>query len=435
MIQANASRPSVAIVGAGWAGLACALKLARDGYAPIVFESAPEPGGRARRAKLDDTFRDNGQHLMLAGCMALSALFKQIGLRMPRAPFAFTGERRGLSLVHGRGRIGLLLALYRAPGFSMKERWALLRALLGLQRRGWQVADDETVAQWLGACQQPPALIEQFWAPLALAILNTPIDIAAMSKLAPVLRDTLGRGAAALDILQPTADLSASVVTTLVRILTSQGGQVRCSQRVTSVASMPDGRHALTLQHSTASASFDHLVLAVPPWSLAHIDLPFDTTSLTDAFGAQPIATVYLGFANSVRLPTPLMQLAGPTEADARIWAMDRAHCGEPGVIALSLSAAGPWAQLDHEALAQRCLDNLQDALGVSLHAHWHKVVMVHKATPAATPHAKISAAQRHPLPGLWLSGDWTHPVYPATLEAAVATGFAVAEEIIAADR
>jgi squalene-associated FAD-dependent desaturase len=434
MTQANASRPSVAIIGAGWAGLACALGLARAGYAPLVFESAPEPGGRARRAKLDNTFRDNGQHLMLAGCKALSALFKDIGLSMPRTPFAFTGERRGLSLVHGRGRIGLLLALYRAPGFSMKERWALMRALLGLQLRGWQVAEDETVAQWLEMRQQPPTLIEHFWTPLALAVLNTPIEIAAMSKLAPVLRDTLGRGAAALDILQPTADLSASVVTALVRTLESQGGQVHCGQRVTAVASTTDGRYVLTLQHSAAAPIFDHLVLAVPPWSLAHIDLPFDTASLTDAFGTQPIATVYFGFEDGVRLPAPLMQITGPTEADARIWAIDRAHCGEPGVIALSLSADGPWTQLDHEGLAKRCLNHLQASLGMPLHAHWHKVVMVRKATPAATPQAKISAAERHPLPGLWLSGDWTHPVYPATLEAAVAAGFAVAEEIIVAD-
>ena len=40
------SRPSVAIIGAGWAGLACALRLARKGFKPVVLESAPEPGGR-----------------------------------------------------------------------------------------------------------------------------------------------------------------------------------------------------------------------------------------------------------------------------------------------------------------------------------------------------------------------------------------------------
>ena len=434
MAGARASRRSIAIVGAGWSGLACALSLARAGYAPVVFESAPEPGGRARRAKIDGTFRDNGQHLILAGCQALTTLFEAIGLSLPRVPFAFKGDGRGLSLVNRRGRFGLVLALCRAPGFNMKERWALVRALLVLHRRRWQVSEAQTVAQWLKTQQQPPALIEHFWAPLGLAILNTPIEVAAMSRLAPVLRDTLGRGAAALEILQPTADLSASVVTAMVRDLEAQGGQMHCGQRVTGVRALPDGRHALSLQHAQMPTMVDDVVLAVPPWSLAHIDLPFDPTLLIEAFGVQPIATVYLGFEDSVHLPTPLMQLAGPTEADARIWAMDRAHCGEPGVIALSLSADGPWTQLDHDQLAQQCLRQLEASLATRLHAHWHKVVMVHKATPSMTPQAKISAAQRHPLPGLWLLGDWTHPVYPATLEAAVAAGLALTEEIIASD-
>ena len=38
----------VAIVGAGWAGLACAVELVAAGIPVTVFESARQPGGRAR---------------------------------------------------------------------------------------------------------------------------------------------------------------------------------------------------------------------------------------------------------------------------------------------------------------------------------------------------------------------------------------------------
>ena len=431
MSRDEVPRPSVAIIGAGWAGLACALKLARAGYQPIVFESASEAGGRARRAKLDDTFRDNGQHLMLAGCQALVALYNDIGLALPRVPFAYSDGVRNLSLANRRGRLGLLQALLTAS-FSRRECWSILRTLLGLQLRGWQASNDQTVAQWLQTQGQPTSLIEHFWTPLALAILNTPINQAAMARLAPVLRDTLGAGAKALSILQPTADLSCSVVTPLVNAIASYGGRVQCGQRVKVVDVLPDGDYAVTLQHSEEPQRFNHIVIAVPPWALTHIDLPFDTTGLADRFGSQPIATVYLGFDADVRLPAPLMQLAGPADADARVWAMDRAHCGEPGVIAVSLSADGPWTQLEHECLASRCLAHLQTFLGTSLPCRWHKVVAVHKATPAATPEARLSEQERHPSPGLWLTGDWTHPEYPATLEAAVATGLATAEKIIA---
>ena len=123
-------------------------------------------------------------------------------------------------------------------------------------------------------------------------------------------------------------------------------------------------------------------------------------------------------------------QLTGPTDGDARIWAMDRAHCGEPGVIALSLSAEGPWLTLNTDALVACCIRNLQTVVGPQV-CRWHRVVNVRRATPDATPNACLPPEKRQPMPGLWLCGDWTHPEYPATLEAAVQTGFAVAEKII----
>ena len=38
----------VAILGAGWAGLAAAVELVRAGLQPTVFEAARSVGGRAR---------------------------------------------------------------------------------------------------------------------------------------------------------------------------------------------------------------------------------------------------------------------------------------------------------------------------------------------------------------------------------------------------
>ncbi len=431
MSTPDASHASVAIIGGGWAGLSCALRLAHAGYQPVVYESAPEPGGRARRARLEDAWRDNGQHLMLAGCRSLDKLLHEIGVTLPRVPFAYTDGAHSFSLVGQRGRRGLINALLGARGYSWAERGRMVGALTMMQLQGWTAPAEQTVAGWLRQQKQPAALINTFWEPLALAILNTPIAQAAMSRLMAVLRDTLGVDCDALAILQPTANLSASVVAPLVRAIEAAGGHVHCGQRVTAIQRHGDARYNMMLKHTDTAQAFDRVVLAVPPWTLPHIDLPFSTTTLVERFGAQPIATVYLGFDAHVQLPTPLVQLAGPTDADARIWAMDRAHCGEPGVMTISLSAAGPWTALDHATLAERCIQNLQSAIGLNAPCHWHRVVSVACATPGATPAAHLQPGEQHPLPGLWLAGDWTHPHYPATLEAAVASGFAAAQKII----
>ena len=422
-------RPKVAIVGAGWAGLSCALRLTQSGFQPVLFESAPEAGGRARRARVNDHWRDNGQHLMLAGCGSIQKLVNTLGLKLPQVPFHYVDGARQLKLPD-QGIWRLPIALLRAKGFSLGERLALIRAILSLNLKGWLVPSDQTVEEWLHTQHQPNTLIEHFWTPLALAILNTPLKQASMQRLASVLRDTLGTGADALSILQPTGNFSESIINPWVAAIESAGGQINCGHRVTRIESIAGGYHVM-LQGEVLPKYFDQVVLAVAPWTLPRLQLPFDGSVMAQRFGFQPIGTVYLGFDSTVHLPATLIQLAGPSSNDARIWAMDRAHCGEPGVIALSLSADGPWVALDHVTLAQYCLERLRD-FGLHAPCRWQRVVAVHKATPAASLNAQILPGEAAPLPGLWLSGDWTHPIYPATLEAAVDSGWQTAEQIIA---
>ncbi|MGI9142499.1 MAG: hydroxysqualene dehydroxylase, partial [Fluviibacter sp.] len=332
---------SVAIVGGGWAGLACALKLAQAGYTPVVFESAPEPVGRARRAPVEGRNRDNGQHLMLGGCQSLQTLFQAAGMQLSTVPFQFQSGARQLSVPAKAGRISLSIALLRARGFSWYERYRLICALLSLQAHGWRVAQMQTVADWLQQTKQPASLINEFWVPLALAILNTPLNQAAMWRFTTVLRDTLGQGGSALALLQPAANLSKSIVDPIVSAIKKAGGSIRCGERVLGVEPTASG-YQLLLNES--SLDFDQVVLTVPPWALNHLTLPsaINHGNWAARFGSQPIATVYLGFEASFRLPAPLLQVAGPMPDDARVWAMDRAHCGEPGVVTISLSAEGP---------------------------------------------------------------------------------------------
>ena len=55
----------VAVVGAGWAGLAAAVELVQAGFPVEMYEAARQVGGRARRVELDGHLLDNGQHILL----------------------------------------------------------------------------------------------------------------------------------------------------------------------------------------------------------------------------------------------------------------------------------------------------------------------------------------------------------------------------------
>src|SRR5258707_14096714 len=70
----------VAVVGAGYAGLAAAMALVRAGCAVTLFESNRTPGGRARRVEYRGALLDNGQHLLLGAYRETLALMRGVGV-------------------------------------------------------------------------------------------------------------------------------------------------------------------------------------------------------------------------------------------------------------------------------------------------------------------------------------------------------------------
>jgi protoporphyrinogen oxidase len=80
-MRAAASTGCVHVVGAGLAGLAAAIALADTGRCVILYEAAPQAGGRCRSyfdAELGCRI-DNGNHLLLAGNRAALDYLDRIG--------------------------------------------------------------------------------------------------------------------------------------------------------------------------------------------------------------------------------------------------------------------------------------------------------------------------------------------------------------------
>ena len=75
----------IAIVGAGWAGLAAAVHAVQAGHAVTVFEAAPQPGGRARGVPLTlpdgrELMVDNGQHILIGAYTESLRLMRTVGV-------------------------------------------------------------------------------------------------------------------------------------------------------------------------------------------------------------------------------------------------------------------------------------------------------------------------------------------------------------------
>ncbi|MBK7898085.1 MAG: FAD-dependent oxidoreductase [Betaproteobacteria bacterium] len=401
------SQLRVAVVGAGWAGLAAAVDLVTAGASVTLFEAGRQPGGRARRAATrDGPPLDNGQHLFLGAYRECLALMRRVGAEpevlFDRRPLRVS-DNAGFSLALPRlpAPLNLAWGLLAARGVTAREKLATALWMQGLKARQFVLAADTTVADWLDAAGQTGVLRRRLWEPLCLAALNTPAERASAQVFAHVLRDSLGSPRRAdTDLLLPRVPLSAVFPDPAVAWLAARGAELRFGRRVRVLEPDDD-------QVRVDGEAFAGAVVAVAPQHLAALLPP---ASPLPALAFEPIATVYLGYDPAVALPFPLMALAGGIGQ----WVVDRGN----GVLAAILSGHGPWEDLPDADLAAE----MHREIGLPEPPAWHRTLREQRATFSCRPGlARLPCLTAHR--SVVLAGDHTWAEYPATLEGAVRSG------------
>lgn len=429
-------KPSVAVLGGGYAGMAAAATLAAAGLQVTVFEAGKVLGGRARKVMLDGKRLDNGQHLVIGAYTSLLGMMRQVGVDVEQ-----TLLRRPMELVVEPGfrlacpklpaPLHLAFGLLFAQGLSWRERFALLRAIHKAQSANWQLAQDSTVSDWLQQQCQPAGLISRFWQPLTVAALNTPIELASAQVLMNVLRDSLGGTRAASDLLLPRVDFSALFPDAAAAWITQHGGHVRRAQRIGRVS-----RNRQGWQLDEQAECFDAVICALPPHGVASLvaGLPalLPAVQPLTSWTYQPIVTVYLQYQAGVKLTAPMLGLSDSLAQ----WVFDRGVTHQmDGLIAVVISAEGLHQAMPQNELASAVISELHQRLGLPADVLWQRVITEKRATFACTPDLPRPANQTAAA-GFWLAGDYTAGLagkgdYPATLEGAVRSGIAAAQGVI----
>ena len=436
------SAPAVAVIGAGYAGLACAVELARTGIQVTVFERSHTLGGRARVVHKDHHWRvDNGQHILLGAYSELTRLLRLCGVspkQLAHLPLTLhVPGRLRLQAAALPAPLHLAVGLLRAQGLGWSDRLAMLRLMQWLKRHAFRMAPDMTVAGLLRETRQTPRLAALVWEPLCVAALNTPLAEADAQVFANVLRDSLAAGAAASELLIPRTDLSELFPVPAARYLATRRGRLRTGNAIEAIRPVAGG---FRLEGDPGGQPWSQVVLATAPY---HAGALLASTGACDRLAAQidalphePIVTVYLALGKGQRLPEPMIGLVGGTAVEPAQWAFDRGQLGGPeGLIACVISAHGAHEALARDELILAVHAQLERLLGRRLPApEWAQVIVEKRATIACRP-GIVRPAIRTPLPGLWLAGDYIDSDYPATLESAVRSGVACAAAILARSR
>lgn len=427
------SNTRIAVIGAGYAGLAAAVDLVRAGQRVSVFESSRILGGRARLVEKDGYRLDNGQHLLLGAYTETLKLLRFLGVppkRLLARPFVLhVPGRLDLRAAALPAPFHLALGLLRAKGLAWADRFAIVRLMRSLKACKYVLGEDYSVAELLGRTRQTARVCELMWEPLCVAALNTLPAEASAQVFANVLRDSVGAGAGEAELLIPRTDLSELLPVQATRYLNMSGCMVNTATPIARVYAVDDG---FCLDGDPGEGSvFSHVILATAPYHASKLLQDFAELShlrkQIDSLSYEPITTVYLAYDKSIRLPEPMIGVAGSVVQ----WLFDRGQItGDDGLIAAVISAGGPHTKLDRDELALIAHQSMETLFPRLAPPKWSQVITEKRATFSCRP-GVVRPLAITPVRNLFLAGDYIDSPYPATIESAVRSGLSAARHVL----
>ncbi len=437
----GSSQPTVAIVGAGLAGLAAACALSDSGFRVTLFERRPYLGGRASSYEHPGTGEivDNCQHVLFGSCTNLIAFYRTIGIEdkirwFDRMTFIEPGGRQSIL-----EPTFLPAPLHVTPSFlgfkflGVRDKLSVARGLMALIGR--PPKDAGNFQEWLLRHRQTPVAIERFWKPILVSALSEDLDRISVPYAAQVVRESMkSRVARRMGI--PTVPLT-ELYNSARDYITTRGGTVRFRNSVQSF--MPTARGVrLKLQDSLQNSNdeFDYAVLAVPFDSLAKL-LPDSSESAElraklAYFETSPITGVHFWFDRQIT------DLDHAVLLDRTIqWMFHKSKLLgrnlEGSYVELVISSSKLLIEKSRQEIIDLALKELHEFFPAACEAKLLKSTVIKEVNATFSPTPGIDRyrpSQPTPWPRIFLAGDGTATGWPATMEGAVRSGYLAAKAV-----
>jgi squalene-associated FAD-dependent desaturase len=419
------------IVGGGWSGLAAAVTCVQQGQSVHLIEAAKQLGGRARNVSWNGHTIDNGQHLMIGAYDRMLAMMMSIGVDTDNV-----FQRQAMDIViYDTDYPELKLSSKSFLPWPLSLAWNLASStgLSGLKQvakmqssiESTLKSKDISVSEWLLLKKQSQRLIKQLWEPLCLATLNTPIKEASAHLLAIVLRDSLGKGKSAADLLiprQPLGDLFPKIA---AKYIQQHGSKISLGTRVKSLIIEERKVTGLVLGDGSQIES-NNIIVATNLSKSNQLLSPYINYHLPAEY---PICTVYLQYGTDTRLTAPMLGMSGTISQ----WIFDRSE-QTPGLMAVVISAPGEHEKMAKDELITTVCKEVNQLFPTMPEQAQQAFVIREKRATFACP---VGIEKQRPQPqtdiaGLWLAGDYVANNYPATLEGAIRNGENCAKLMVA---
>jgi squalene-associated FAD-dependent desaturase len=445
------------VVGAGFAGLSAAARLAETGARVLVLEARPRLGGRATAFvdRATGEIVDNGQHVIFGCYHETLAFLRRVGAEdrvrlQPAMAVPFVDEEGRRSELrcpplpapwHLLGGVldwdvlpigARLSALRLARPIRIAQGWKR-----GRHQRAAAASPGETVATWLRLNGQGPEICEWLWRPLAIAALNQSPDEAAAPPFVNVLAGLFGDDPSDSAIGLPSVPLDRMYAEPAREFIEARRGSVRTG----AVASITiDGARVREVEVGRERFLAPVVIAAVPWFALASLivrggPLPPELEQIIDRatrLPSRPIVTINLWY-DRVVMDDPFLGLKGGETH----WVFDRRAAAGASTSHLSLvtSDAQEQAGESNEALVARAAAEMARVLPRASRATLTRGLAVRerRATFSLAPGQPARPGVETPVTGLLLAGDWIDTGLPGTIESAVVAGHWAAQQALGA--
>ncbi len=414
---------TVHIIGAGLAGLACAMALTQSGKQLVIYEMSRNAGGRCRSFYDSNIERhiDNGTHLILSANTRAVQWIKSLNCHdsytvIAPAVFPFldltNGEQWTLQPNGGRLPWWLMCSERRVPGSRLSDYLSVYRLWewgARSSRGGLTVADSLT-----------GPLMRRLWQPLTEATLNTEPEVASAALFARVIEKSFLRGERACRPYLARHGLGAALIEPAICRMMKAGAVVRFGSRLRTVSVIGQTLQLFFDTGIVETKKGDSVVLALPPWSLAKI---WPGLKVPKKFRA--IINVHYLLKRPVQLPGGGVFLA--VIGGLAQWLFVRGD-----VLSVTISAANTLATQSNAVIARHVWADCAAILKICMKKiPPSRVIKEKRATLAHTPDEDNRTVPLPPLPSLVFAGDWTCHNLPNTIESAITSGVRAAAHVL----
>jgi zeta-carotene desaturase len=432
----------VAVIGAGTAGLAAAVALAKHGAQVTLIERRPFVGGRAYsypHPALGETI--DSQHVILGCCTNFTDLIAQAGAShtirwyddlcflepSPEGTPRRSWLRPGPLPAPGHKTLSFL----NAPMLSLPDKTAIATGLMHFLR-GYPATDEESFATWLKRTGQTARAIRHFWEPVIVGALNDTFERCSTKYAGKVFHESFLRSNDAGRLGIPAAPLS-DFFQPIVDLARRLDVDMRPNSGVEALA--PNADRTWTITTRAGEIRVANVILATGFRQTQDLLRPLGPAIYFeyDKFVASPITTIHLWYDREVT------DLDHAVLLDTRIqWMFAKSRIrrwlAEQGsYLELVISASWPEIEMSRDQIltsalreAELFFPRIRDAKLLK-----SSVLKEARATFSVTPGLdQYRPQQRTGLPGLYLAGDWTATEWPSTMEGAIRSGRLAAGEV-----